>query len=118
MAYTLRRQGEVQWKDLGAAKEIDDVVDSLREALRDPGRSDVQRLARAVDEKVMQPIRALIGDATQLLVSPDGELNLLPFAALVDEQKRYLVERYLITYLTSGRDLLRLQVQVSFIRLG
>jgi CHAT domain-containing protein len=37
-------------------------------------------------------------------------LNLIPFAALVDEQNRYLVERFLITYLTSGRDLLRLQV--------
>ena len=110
IAYILYRQGEVQWKDLGAAKEIDDLVDSLREALRDPGRSDVQRFARAVDEKVMQPIRAMIVDSTQLLISPDGQLNLLTFAALVDEHERYLVERYLITYLTSGRDLLRMQV--------
>ena len=58
----------------------------------------------------MQPIRAMIVDSTQLLISPDGQLNLLPFAALVDEHERYLVERYLITYLTSGRDLLRMQV--------
>ena len=70
----------------------------------------MQRFARAVDEKVMQPIRAMIVDSTQLLISPDGQLNLLPFAALVDEHERYLVERYLITYLTSGRDLLRMQV--------
>src|SRR5262249_34973028 len=41
---------------------------------------------------------------------PDGALNLIPFAALVDEHEHYLVERYTITYLTSGRDLLRLQV--------
>ena len=110
VAYILHRQGEVQWKDLGTAKAIDDVVDSLRQALHDPARSDVQRLARAVDERVMQPIRPLIGDKTQLLISPEGQLNLLPFAALVDEQMRYLVEHYLVTYLTSGRDLLRLQV--------
>src|SRR4029434_6482805 len=37
-------------------------------------------------------------------------LNLIPFAALVDEKGRYAVERYSISYLTSGRDLLRLQV--------
>src|SRR5262249_45934673 len=43
------------------------------------------------------------------LISPDGALNLIPFAALVDEQGRYLVERYSFNYLTSGRDLLRLQ---------
>jgi CHAT domain-containing protein len=36
-------------------------------------------------------------------------LNLIPFAALVDEQNRHLVEDYSISYLTSGRDLLRLQ---------
>jgi CHAT domain-containing protein len=70
----------------------------------------VQQLARAVDEKVMQPVRALAGDAKQLLISPDGELNLIPFEALVDDQDRYLVERYAFTYLTSGRDLLRMQV--------
>src|SRR5206468_3070639 len=31
------------------------------------------------------------------------------FGALVDEQGRYLIERYGVTYLTSGRDLLRMQ---------
>jgi CHAT domain-containing protein len=59
----------------------------------------------------MQPLRALLGAATQLLVSPDGALNLIPFEALVDEQDRYLIERYSISYLTSGHDLLRLQVE-------
>jgi len=61
----------------------------------------------------MQPVRALAGDATQLLISPDGQLNLIPFEALVDEHHQYLVERYSISYLTTGRDLLRLQVARS-----
>jgi CHAT domain-containing protein len=43
-------------------------------------------------------------------VSPDGDLNLVPFDALIDPQGRYLLERYAITYLTTGRDLLRMQV--------
>lgn len=110
VAYVLRRQGEVQWKEIGAAKEIDAAVDDLRQALRDPQRKDAQQLARAVDEKVMQPIRGLLGGTRQLLISPDGELNLVPFEALVDERSQYLIERYAFTYLTSGRDLLRLQV--------
>jgi CHAT domain-containing protein len=110
VAYVLRRRGEVQWKELGEAREIDGAVDALRRALGDPQRRDVRELARALDEKLMQPLRALTGNATQLLVSPDGELNLLPFQALVDEQNHYLVERYGFTYLTSGRDLLRMQV--------
>jgi CHAT domain-containing protein len=110
VAYVLRHDGEVQSKELGLTKPVDEAIDALRQALRDPKRTDVKLLARVVDEKVMEPVGALVGDATQLLVSTDGALNLIPFEALVDEQGRYLIERYAFTYLTSGRDLLRMQV--------
>ncbi len=110
--YVIRKRGDVRWRDLGAAKDLDTAIDAWRQALRDPARQqDARRLARAIDEKIMRPVRALAGDASQLLVSPDGELNLIPFAAMIDEQERYLIERYSFTYLTSGRDLLRLQEQ-------
>ena len=57
------------------------------------------------------PIRRRLGTTRHLLLCPDGALNLIPFGALVDDQNRYLVESYSFTYLTSGRDLLQLQVQ-------
>jgi CHAT domain-containing protein len=107
VAYLMRHEGEILWKELGDAKSIDDAIDAFRRALSDPRRRDLKMLARAVDEKVMQPLRALLGEATHILVSPDGALDLIPFEALVDEQDRYLIERYSFTYLTSGRDLLR-----------
>ena len=109
-AFVVRREGAPQGVDLGSAKEIDAAVEKLRQALRDPDRSDVQALARALDEKVMRPVRVHLSDETHLLVSPDGELNLVPFEALVDEKDEHLVKRYAFTYLTSGRDLLRLKV--------
>jgi CHAT domain-containing protein/Tfp pilus assembly protein PilF len=111
VAYLLRREGEIKWQELGDAKIIDDAISVLRSALSDPKRRDFKRLARAVNEKVMQPLRPLLGDAEQILVSPDGDLNLIPFEALVDEHGHYLIERYSFTYLASGRDLLRLQVK-------
>jgi len=111
IAYVIRHKGEVRWAELGTAKEIDERINALRKALRDPERKDVRQLARAVDEKLMQPVRALAGDAKQLLISPDGELNLIPFETLVDEQGRYLVERFAFAYLSSGRDLQRLQTR-------
>ena len=110
VAYVIPNEGEIKWKDLGAASEIDGAVEALRKALRDPSRKDVRQLLRTVDEKVMLPVRALVGDAMQLLISADGALNLIPFAALVDERDRYLIENYSVVYLTSGRDLLRMQV--------
>jgi CHAT domain-containing protein len=106
-AYVLRRDGEPRWVDLGEAASIDAQVFTFREALR-RSQSDVQPVARALDAQLMQPIRALIGDATHLLISPDGQLSLIPFAALVDENNRYLIERYTFTYLSSGRELLRM----------
>jgi CHAT domain-containing protein/tetratricopeptide (TPR) repeat protein len=96
--------------DLGPAAVIDDAVEQLRRALRDPARHDVIALSRRLDALVMQPVRAVAGSRRRLLISPDGALNLVPFEALRDEQDRFGVERYAISYLSSGRDLLRLQV--------
>ena len=109
IAYVLRSRGAVRWKELGPAKEIDHAVDEFRNALADPERQDVRPSARALDQRLMQPLQSLIADAARLLISPEGSLNLLPFQALLDERGEYLVERYSISYLSSGRDLLRLQ---------
>src|SRR6266508_1201029 len=113
VAYVLRQQGEARWVDLGEAAPIDRAVTALRQALGSTNRADVKQLARALDEKVMRPVRKLVGDIRTLLLSPDGALNLIPFGALVDEQKHYLIESYSFTYLTSGRDLLRLQAYTT-----
>ena len=109
-AYVVRKQSAPRGFDLGPADVINDAIGGLRQALRDPKRTDVQARARGVDERVMRPLRAAFGEAARLIVSPDGELNLVPFEALVDEHGRYLIERHAISYVTSGRDLLRMQV--------
>jgi CHAT domain-containing protein/Tfp pilus assembly protein PilF len=108
-AYVVRPQAPPRGFDLGPADAIDRAIDLLRQALRDPARADVVEKARAVDALVMAPLRASIGGATRLLISPDGELNLVPFEALVAEDGRYLIRRYSMSYLTSGRDLLRMR---------
>lgn len=60
-AYVLTRQSEPRWVDLGAAAPIDQAVDALRQALRNPKRADVKAHARKLDELVMRPVRALLG---------------------------------------------------------
>jgi CHAT domain-containing protein len=111
-AYILSPQGTIQAVDLGEAVPIDLQAEAFREALRSRD-SRVKAIARQLDAVVMQPIRAKLGKTRNLLLSPDSQLNLIPFAALVDEQNRYLVETYNINYLTSGRDLLRLQTPIA-----
>jgi CHAT domain-containing protein len=100
---------EVRSTDLGDTKTIDAAISALRRSLRDPDSRNIKEQARAVDEKIMRPVRALAGDARHLLIAPDGQLDLIPFEALVDENGHYLVERNLFTYLSTGRDLLRMQ---------
>ncbi|HEU4414715.1 MAG TPA: CHAT domain-containing tetratricopeptide repeat protein [Candidatus Angelobacter sp.] len=111
IAYVVRNKGEVGWAELGEAATIDKAVDTLRNALRDPQRQDVVQLARAVDALIIAPVRAQFKGVTQLLISPDGELNLIPFEALKNEHGQYLAEGYSITYLTTGRDLIRMQTR-------
>jgi len=108
--YVIRRTGPTQGIDLGDAKVIQDAVEKFRASLRDPLNRDVRECARKLNALIMQPERELWGGATQLLISPDGALNLIPFQALLDEQGHYLLQRYSIGYLTTGRDLLRLQI--------
>ena len=110
VAYVVQREGGPRFVDLGGAATIDAKIEKLRAALRDvrrAGRGDVSAVkeaARVVDEQVMRPVRALLGPTRRVFLSPDGALNLIPLAALVDERGKYLVEGYTLTYLTSGRD--------------
>ncbi|MDC0746228.1 CHAT domain-containing protein [Polyangium mundeleinium] len=133
VAYVLHRSGEIAWADLGPAAPIHAAVTRLRQALSrkaaGPGPIgahgtareflshaepfvDPRPAARDLDALVMQPIRRLLGPGRRILLSPDGVLNLVPFGVLVDEDGHYLVERYALTYLASGRDLLRLGTSV------
>ncbi|MDI1446636.1 CHAT domain-containing protein [Polyangium sp. 6x1] len=107
-AYVLDASGKVAFVDLGESAPIEEATKALRETLTSSLDKDPKPPARALDELVMRKIRPLVGGKTKLMIAADGALSLVPFAALVDEDGRYLVERFEISYLTSGRDLLRL----------
>ena len=71
---------------------------------RDAGRQSAQFL-QELHAQVWAPLEKALGKADKVVLSPDGLLNLVPFAALVDNQGRSLVERYQLAYVTSGREL-------------
>jgi CHAT domain-containing protein len=77
----------------------------LREVLRQP-EYDVTPAASRLHALVMTPLVAALQGKTHVFLAPDGALNTVPFAALVNNDG-FLVEQYDFTYLTSGRDLLR-----------
>lgn len=106
-AYILRPGGHLQWADLGEAEVIDDAIATLSDQLYDP-TSLPATAARQLAVLIMNPIAAYIDGVEHLLISPDSQLNRLPFEVLVTAQGQHLIERHLISYLGSGRDLRRL----------
>lgn len=97
----LGRRGTPRWVDLGAAEEIDAAVQALRQALHDntPLAEAEQRLA----QRVLTPIADALAGAKQVIVAPDGALNLLPFASLLEP---LLARDALVHQVASGAELI------------
>jgi CHAT domain-containing protein/HEPN domain-containing protein len=103
-ALVLFPDATIRTLDLGPAEPIDSAASRLRDALANR-EAGFQPHAQALHQLAFQPLLPLLGKARRLYLSPDGQLSLVPFAALHDGQ-RFLVDSFDFTYLTSGKDLL------------
>jgi CHAT domain-containing protein len=108
--------------DLGEAEPIDRLIADFRTGLlrdaeqclgRDLGRRAEERPAatRMPGERlratVFDPLRSALAGRRRLLVSPDGALAFLPFGVLPDGDARLLLDEYALSYVSTGRDVLR-----------
>ncbi len=109
---------EVQMIDLGEAEPIDRMIADFRAGLTGdsetrgmmPGAGSprpVDSPGIALRQAVFDPLRPALGERTRLLLCPDGDLSRLPFEVLPAEGDRYLIDDFRISYLSSGRDVLR-----------
>ncbi len=104
--------------DLGKASEIEPLIDRYRRHLLNISKSgrlpsivnqiDYQKINKSLYEKIWKPVEKQISNKELVLIAPDGGLNLVSFAGLLGEEGKYLIEKYPIHYLSSGRDLIRL----------
>ncbi|HYI03238.1 tetratricopeptide repeat protein, partial [Hyalangium sp.] len=104
LALVLFPDGHTRALDLGPSAPIDLAASRLRDAL---ARRDAayQGAAQALFSRAFKPLLPLLGNVRRIFLAPDGQLGLVPFAALHDG-RRHLVDAYDFTYLTSGKDLL------------
>jgi CHAT domain-containing protein len=104
MALVLFPSGDIRAVNLGAAEPIDSAAARMRDGLarRD---ADFQGPAQELYQRVFEPVRRVLSGTRHVFLSPDGQLALVPFAALHDG-RQFLVDSYDFTYLTSGKDLL------------
>jgi len=121
LALVVENGGKGVIYDLGPASEVDGLIASYRGFLGQaigPGNSisdDLDREFRLVSNQlyrvIWEPLESKLIDKHLTLVSPDGNLNLVAFAGLVDNRGDYLIEHNSLHYLSAGRDLLRLSQQ-------
>jgi CHAT domain-containing protein/tetratricopeptide (TPR) repeat protein len=61
----------------------------------------------ALRSAVFDPLAPALGRCRRLLMAPDGNLTRVPFGALPSDGGRFLLDDYRISYLATGRDVLR-----------
>jgi len=106
-ALLLARRDEPRWLSLGPAGAIERQVRLLQHSCRNPGTDGVlMESLRWLYQNVWRPIeKALPAGTLEVIVSPDGALAFVSFAALTDGLGPFVGERYRISYVSTGRDL-------------
>lgn len=112
-AVVIAESGKPRAFDLGEGTTIDQAVANLLAQLTQTG-SSWQPAAQKVSTLILTPMASALAGSKRWYLSPDAQLNLVPFAVLpfaaADSARADsdpLVEKVDISYLTSGRDLLR-----------
>lgn len=125
-AFVLRHDGTVHLIDLGWRKAIDEALHSFRTAIAGPSGQKGERarpkITKAGDDRpyyplleaagaalhtlVWDPLQAALAEVPTVLLSPAGDLGLFPFELLPDAGD-YLGDRLTLSYVATGRALLR-----------
>ena len=72
-----------------------------------PGNEDSVKLREVIFDK----LKPALSRCKHLFISPDGELNRVPFEVLPNKTGRFLIDDYHISYLGAGRDILRFGIE-------
>lgn len=109
LGFVLQPGGKITLADLGEANALEAAIQSqLKQLDRIGFDSELQMAAaRELQQILWQPLSSAAGRADTVVFSPDGLLNLVPFAAMLDEQGHFFIEDHNVIYVTSGRELVK-----------
>jgi CHAT domain-containing protein len=91
---------------------IDTLVKNFRKAII--SKQPTHALGKKLYHQLVQPIEN-ISSYKKLIISPDGLLTLLPFEALNNYNKNYLIQKYDIVYVLSAKELYKTRNSATFI---
>lgn len=110
IALVLKPNGSISAVPLGPAAAIDATVHKGLGSSAD-GLADADGIWGQLSQQVLQPLLPHLSGSRQWFLSPDGELNRVPFAALPAPQQPTtpLAQAVQLRLVTTGRELVRLQ---------
>ncbi len=119
MAVVYQEKGEPEIIHLGEADSIHKSIIELSQAIfenpvtknkKKQHNLEAEQFVKAKRKKLYQqlfkPLLSAIGQNQKVIICADGPLHYFPFGVLVDEQNRYLVERYQFHYVSTSREIL------------
>ncbi len=107
LALILKPDASIATVPLGAAKPIDDAINKALTSTAE-NLNDAPILWAQVSDLLLKPLKANLNGYSEWFLSPDGELNRVPFAALPSplDPGQPLAATVQLRLLTTGRDLL------------
>ncbi len=118
VGYTLEQNGTIKLVKLGDAFKINSLVFKMRKKLHQSptevfssrvkySEKQLRETTNQLYKILVAPFKERLKGIKQIFISPDNVLNLIPFEILAQDNNRYLIEDYQISYLSSGREFLK-----------
>ncbi len=76
-------------------------IESFKEALQNTSSDETYNgttSSMSLYQTLISPVQSKLAKIKKLIIIPDDELNYLPFEALQDENRRYMVEKFTVQY--------------------
>ncbi|MBI4680806.1 MAG: tetratricopeptide repeat protein [Nitrospirae bacterium] len=109
-----QKEPEVKLMEIAEADDVEKHVkaylqemNKIKTSGQTPDKAALDKSARAIYDIAIKPLEKFIEGKKQLFIGPDGNLNLIPFEALVTPSNKYLMEDHTINYIAAGRDIIR-----------
>ncbi|MEQ1558278.1 MAG: CHAT domain-containing protein [Methyloglobulus sp.] len=113
LVFVLTSGNQITLTDLGYGVQLNAKIEKMMTAITDPkaqqdpaSENTIKTLLAEIYSLVLKPLESRFAPDKNLIISPDGDLNRLPFAAMITGEGNYLIEKHKLNYVSSARDLL------------
>ena len=101
--------------DLGNADELNKIISALNETIIEGNKRIIDENIVNIYSKIFKPMKKYLSNSKTLYISPDSEINLIPFNTIkVGNGKTYLSEIYELNLISNAKELIRTLDKNSF----